>query len=552
MLSPADRRHSAGAGANRYGAISDTIIPVSLKFGKDGAQLDCRIRRDYAISSDPDYLHESLAGYWATLEYRPNSNNRALQTVLFRGVVSSESYQHASQENGVDVTFWDRLALADNVVEMYTGYYPIGTVLSMIDAMDIWPEDTDGNRLGGIDPALFERRQWGGMLSIDGIPTPQAFAMLFQNQKKDVVDIDYQGGKMLLTTRQRGAEEVDLVVGRIKATVGTKVYEVDIKDLRGVKDYSRVVTRLVGRGDITQRADTYSLTPAWDRSLDDVVLEDPSLPDTNPGVYGAVGRLYLVPAAFWPYNAESGGTGSGYDPVLWARRSSDYDWVPIENDGEIVRDETGFVHPLTGKSQMAYTDGASRLYRFNSTQICRYYTQAQEVQRRAGEFVEPTATFAELELTATFQDSVLAYDTGFRGDLPIRRTRLLKNQEYSRLTVGQFFRAYGTQLQGRVSASPPTFDHTGALVNECEDAIDVISQPAMSFTAALTRCNFNLKRGMKVRNMYDRDGDLVFENLGWFIESIDYTFNTLREGSYTASVSFDGAAEDLLGGVVLS
>lgn len=550
ILPPADRQNAATAGANRYGKITQNIYPVSLGFGKDGAELNCRVRGDYAVCSDPDYLHESLAGYWATLEYRPNTNNKALQKVLFRGVVASESSQFSIQEDGVDVSFWDRLALSDDVVEMITGWYSIGTVLSMIDEMDIWPKDTNGNKVAGIDPDLFTRMQWCGMHSIDGIPIPQAFSQIFDRQKKDVPDIIYQtDGKMLLTTRKRGDEEVDLVVGRIKAAVGTKVYDVDIRELRGVTDYTRVVTRITGRGDLTRKADTYALEPAWDRSLDAAVLADPSLPDTNP-VYRNVGRRYLVPSALWPYNAE-GGTDGNFTPNLWARRTSLEEWTPIENDGAFEIDYGGYADPLTSRGTTGWSNGLNRYVRFNTTKITNYYTSSQLAARESGDFVTPTRSFPELQITAQYQDSVLSYDTGYRGDLPIRRRRILRNREYSKLTVGDFYRRKSNVVMGRDSVTPPTYDHTNNLINECEDAIEVTCKANQSFTAVLLRCNFNLKRGMRIRNIYDRDGDLIFEDVGWIIERINYVFNTGREGAYSTELQFDSAADDMLGGLVL-
>lgn len=549
LLAPPDRRSSGGYGANAYGAITDDMYPISLSYGKDGAELTCRVRNDFAICSNDDNLHKSLAGYWATLEYRPNTNNRALQKVLFRGVVSSESYQMSANENGVDVTFWDRLALADDVVELIIGYYNIGTVLSMIDNMDIWPKDANDNRLAGIDPALFDRMEWTGHYSIDGLPVPQAFASVFQNQKKDIPDIVYDGGTMLLTTRKRGDKEIDITVGCINVAKRTKRYDVDLRSLRGVKDYSRMVTRITGRGDLTRKADTFSLEPAWDRSLDAAVLADPSLPDRHP-MYRAVGRRYLVPAKLWPYNATANLYGQ-FKPDLWAKRPDDTEWMKIENDGMI---EPGYVDeddPLRARSLSGYTDNNLRYVWFASTKIYYYYTRSQMIQRSEGAFVKPSLGFAELQLTALYQDDVLEYDTGYRGDYPIRRRRIYRNREYSRLTVGDYYKPNNDMIKGRVWTVAPVYDFSGPLTNECNDAIEVSSRPYASFTAVLTRCNFNLHRGMRVRNIYDRDGRLIFEDVGWYIESIKHTFNTGKEGSYSTELNFDSSADDLLGGIVL-
>ena len=551
LLSPFDRRHTAGAGANRYGNITQLIRPISLTQGTDGSVLSCRIPRSYAVCSDPDYLHESLCGYWATLEYRPNSNNKALQKVLFRGVTSSEPIQYSSSENGVEVTFWDRLGLADDVIELNTGYLNLGVVLSTINDMDVWPVDTDGNRLGGIDPALFERKEWSGNTSINGTPVPQAFADLFAKQKGDIPWITYDaGGKMLLTVIERGEQEIDLTVQRVRVDTGVKKRELDIKELRGLIDYSRMATRITGRGDLTRTATTVDLVPAWDTSLNNAVLANPSLVDTDPR-YEDVGKLYEIPVGMYPYNAEANGSGSAFKPQAWGRRNSLGEWMAIDNDGDLVRDGSESVDPLLGRSSTHFSDGRLRRYRFSAPQIWRDYTEEQQIQREGGAEVDPEVGFLEIQMTCMYQGPELTYDTGYVGDYPIRRRRILRNNEYSKLVAENYFRRKESSLIGRVSAAPATYDHSAPLQSECLAAIAVTSRPAISLTAVITHCNFNWLIGARVRNIYDTVGKLVFEDVGWYIEGITTYFNTGQDNAYTMELTFDNALQDMLGGVIL-
>lgn len=539
--------------ADRYGKFVDFLHPVSLSRRPlpEGSTLTTEVvwERQYAMASDPLSVYKSLIGSILTLEARYQFGSRVIKQVIFRGTLLAESKSIGENENGVSLLWNDANTLADEPIEMFTGAMAVGSVLSFLDANEnAWPLDYSGRRMGRIDAELFSMRQWTGSYSIGGLPIPVAFAQMLRSSHRLIPDINYHtDGTYVLTARERGAKEFDLVAGRINKAMGTISYVADFPEARIHIDYSRVVNRITGRGDYNKKADTVTLTPAWDRSLDSGFFENPSLGDKDP-VYEDVGRLFRFDADMWPYNAEPHGAGNVEDvAILWGRRGPFDEWKKINLQAQFVEaPQTGMRNVFDRSRNGGFTSGNYRYIKLAPSLWVDYYDTTKTASREAGNPETPDRTFMELELQAIKNDGMLQTDTGYKGTLPIRRRRIHVNRDYSKMTAGTFYRDAG---DSRTAATPEgLYDHTGALLAECNELIEDAQHAKETSDIILSHVPLWLEFGMCCRRIYDVCGTKVEKDLHWYTEGIDYIFNTGGKESWTTRIITDRDIAKGMGG----
>lgn len=539
--------------ADRYGRFVDFLHPVSLSRRPlpEGSTLTTEVawERQYAMASEASCVYKSLIGSIITLEARYQFGGRVIKQVIFRGTLLSESKSVSENENGVSLIWSDANTLADEPVDMFTGAMNIGHVLAAIDANSaVWPLDYQGRRMVRIDANLFSIPQWTGSNSVS-VPVNQAFADLLQRRGKLIPDINYQSdGTYVLTARERGAREFDLVAGRINKAVGTKLYVADMPEARISIDYSRVVTRVIGRGDYCRRADTVALTPAWDSSLNAAFLADPSLGDNDPD-YEDVGRLFRFDGNMWPYNAEPHGPGELNDEaILWGRRSLSDNWKRIRINAQFAEGpQTGSRNVFERARNSSLAGGNYRYIRLETAAWADYYDEPKKALREAGTPTTPDRGFMELEFQAMVNTGLLQTDSGYMGTLPIRRRRIHTNREYSKMTSGSFWHDAGDM---RTAATPEgQYDHTGALQDECLELLENSQHAKEGSDIILNHTPLWMEFGMCCRRIYDVCGSKVENGLRWYVEGIDYTFNTGRENSWTTRIITDRDISKGLGGL---
>lgn len=554
LLQSPSKQRSNISGPDTLGKIATKLIPITLTNAPlpEGPILETRLIQDYAICSDPDRLYTTLLGSVISLEVYHATGTRRIRQVLFRGGLLTEEKQFTATENAVNLTWATTVLLDAEPIEMILSYQSIGVVLQRLNAGDYWPVDAIGNKIGGIDSKLYNLIQWTGLGELAGVPLPQAFADILQPRKGLIPVVTYDSnGKIILTARERGQKRLDLIVPSIKDQTGSRLYKTEIKDLRGSIDYGRVVNRITGYGGMKRRADIATLTPAWDRSLDQYVKTDPSLLQRDDR-FREVGRLYRFDGDFWPLNAEgSGYTAQREDPIIWGRREVGRPWVKMNvSAGFTMVVEPGQLGLLSRKSQAGFLSGDYKYILFKSPMVTRYYTESQRIAREQGEPTPATVDFWELELQAIKQNGLLQTDTGVLGDLPIYRRRIHRNRDYSALTAGSFFRE---ATDGRTAATPDgLFDNTSALQQEVFEKIIISRNPRNSFTISMPYCAFHLEHGMTYERMIDDRGRTIFDDLDYTIEGpITYNLRVNDNSAFTTQISLDGDSVNLLGGLTL-
>lgn len=539
--------------ADRLGRFVDFLHPVSLSKRPlpEGSTLTTEVvwERQYGLASDPLSVYQSLIGQIICVEARYQYGNRVIKQVIFRGTLLTEGKAISENENGVSLMWNDANTLADDPIEKFIGAMAIGSVLELLDADNtIWPQDYAGRRLGRIDSSLFSMRQWTGAYSLPGVPMNAAFAQMLRGRHKLIPDINYQSdGTYVLTARERGTKEFDLVVGRINKAGGTPLYVADIPQANIQIDYSRVVRRIKGRGDYARKADTVTLTPAWDRGLDAAFFANPSLGDNDPA-YEDVGRLFRFNVEMWPYNAEPHGPASIDDvAIIWGRRGVFDNWKRMRLDAQFVEAPTEASRNVFARSRRGgFASGSYRYVRLVPSLWFDYYTTEQNTNRTNGLPETPERTFMELELQAIKQDGILMTDTGYLGDLPIMRTRTHTNRDYSKLTAGTFYHDDGDV---RTAATPEgLFDHTNALYAETRELLEDAQHAKETSNIGLNHVPLWLELGMTCRRLYDICGTKVERDLHWYTEGIDYTFNTGGDDSWTTKITTDRDIAAGLGG----
>lgn len=547
-------RRSLLAGSDSLGRIARHIIPISLSNAPlpEGPTLETRVAGEYSITSNADYIHESLIGSILSLEAFYKSGTRRLRQVLFRGALSSEEHQFGADENGVNLT-WSTTALLDaEPVEMFTSIQSIGYVLQRINNGDCWPTDAAGNKIGCIDEDLFGIMQWTGMIDIAGLPLPQAFADVLQLKQGLIPVVEFRDdGKIILTARERGKPDADLVVPSIQDHTGSVSIMPDVSSISGTIDYGRVVNRITGRGGVKRRADTATLVPAWDRSLDGYVTTNSASMQRSVELR-EVGRVFRFDGQFWPMNSDATGVSAPQEtPIIWGRRSYSDPWVMIPASAKFTMvTEPGQAMFLSRKNMAGLESGDYRFVVFDAPMVSRYYTTEQQQARAEGVGVAASVSFWELEIQALKQDGLLLYDTGVQGDLPIYRRRIHYNNQYSSLTAGRFYR----ELDGaRTPAEPASmFDDTPILSREVWGSVVVSQHPKYSINVTMPYCAFHLRHGMTYTRMVDDRGRVIRDGINYTIEGpIQYGLRVIGDGAFTTTVSLDSDSVNMLGGMVL-
>ena len=553
LYAPRDKVTTPNITQSRAGRITTRLRPVSLQCRPlpDGRTLTTRVRseKNYAYASDPEAVYESLVGWLLSLEVRYVVNRQPIKQFLFTGRLVSEGMQFAEKENGVDLYWNDVDVLNEKPVERFISLYSIGLVLSTLDADEtIWPLDGAGNRIASIDSSLFSLPEWTGMTSLEGQPIGQSFADLLRNKKKLIPTLTYSDdGKMVLTAVERGAKQVTLISGRIRALQGTPTYMNEIRSKRGLRDYASVVNRITGHGDYIRKANTVTLTPAWDRTLDAAVLANPSLPDSDIN-YRYVGKVFEIPGIYFPYNAEADSGAAGKENILlWGRPDPLTAWRRIGLTSDFAFATAGGPNTFIRRKNSGVGSGAYKFVVFNSVMFTDWYSADQLSQMALGNPVIPERSFWELEFTGLERGAILVADTGYTGDLPVKKWRIYRNRDYSKMEVGTFYREAG---DGRTAATPnDLYDHTGVLLRDINEMVDQSAMPKTSETIQLNYTPFFIDHGMEIAAVYDTHGTQTADKPKWFIEDWEWKFNLGTPESFTTNLNLNNNLSSMQGGM---
>jgi len=552
-LVPVPTRKNKNLNAAHVGAISTTVIPITLTDSPlpDGPVLQTRIIGSYALSSDLDRLHESMADKVLHLEAVHVVGSRRVRQKIFVGALLSEELQYSATENAVNAT-WSTVALLDaEPVEMFLSFLSIGATLARMDEGDYWPKDYSGNRIARIDKSLFGLMQWTQMSDIPGSPVPQAFADVLRPRRKliPVVSYDSTGG-IVLTVRERGKTTRDLVVPSIADHTGARQRMPDVSALSGLIDYGRIVSRITGQGGEKKVADTVTLTPAWDRSLDSVVLSSPNIVDRDDR-YREVGRLYALPENMWPLATAHGASTNTESPLVWVWDGIGDSWSRSDAQYEFMTTTAaGTRSVLDRKGSAGYTDGTYTHVFFNAPMVYRRYSAAQLQAREEGDSAYPAVGFHSIELQGFRQGGILTTDTGYHGTYPLQRRRIHKRSEYTALTAGRHYVDVGGR---RTPANHEgTYDGTPGLAREISDLVEMSSDPKNSMTIRFPFFNPSLVHGITYTRIIDDRNRAIRDNIEYTVEgAITHTLRVTGDDAFTTSVNLDSDTARLLGGLTL-
>lgn len=526
---PRDKVTNPNVTQSRKGIITERFRPVSLSCRPlpEGRTLTTRVRSEgsYAYSSEAESICEELVGWILSLEARQVVNRKAIKQTLFIGRLASDGRQFDTSENGVDLYWNDADLIKERPLQRWISLSTIGFVLSTLDADEtIWPTDGSGNRLASIDSNLFSLPEWTGMTALEGQYIAQAFPDLLQNKRKMIPVLDYSDdGTMVLTAVERGAKQLTLISGRIESLPGTPLYQNEIKSKRGVKDFSSMTTRITGQGDYIRKVNTVAMTPAWDRSLDAAVLADPTLPDVDIR-YRDVGKTFSIPGIWYPYNAEAQNGVVGKEAVtIWGRKNEFSPWMRMMVTSDYTFSTSGGDNTFMRRGNSGVESGAYKFITFQQVMYVDWYTDDQLQQMADGNPQIPERSFWSMEFTGIEKGSFLVADTGYVGDYPVKKWRIHRNRDYSKLEVGQYWREIA---DGREAAVPrDLYDHTGALLKDINDMADQTSMPKCSETVQLNYTPFFIEHGMEIAKVYDTHGTQTLDRPKWFIEDWEWKFN---------------------------
>jgi len=547
--------HANSATNQGVGSICEDLFFVGmiLDQGPRGSQALMRAKK-HAIATDPDLLADEYQDKIISIEARArDSNNKAVQEIVFRGNPGNRGMQFSETANGVDITlrdFWfyfedkpvvcpSRNKNAGQVLrELDQGFYvtnsydyitPGISVTQTAFNPPLWPVTDAGVQLAHIDPALFDLKVSMTGVAIEGQPLSEVLAYIIQRCGL-TPDLRYDGSTVYVTGRKSNIEH-ELIIGTPDDTGSN---EPDIKGLSGGKDNGQIVNRIYGFGDYERQAGNVSLSPAW-------VPTDatPAAYDTYDSLYNqTVGRLYRYNGPAWPFDAQSHTViVTGYTPepgsysdqmIVWKFNPVTSAWEPaaqkaipiaVRDDGSTAGTILDIDYGLDIRLKKGFY-----LY-FPDRQIDRYYTTAQQVQRAAGTYVDPTYGWSQFEAQLVRRGNRIRYDTGIRGDFPRERSRVHRNEGVTKLITGTRYRVSGLAgYRTRIAVDDlKGFDDTPYLKAETLDMVDKTKAPQNGYNITLNRIDLGFRKGDKITALLDKSLDPVpgFENLDWVIEAVN-------------------------------
>ncbi|MCG3197079.1 MAG: hypothetical protein GHCLOJNM_01563 [bacterium] len=541
-------------GASSRGAVRHDLELVSLdrQQGPTGGSVTLRPfgDRKYALASDPDVVAEELTGALVTVEVRRRSNRRNLQQVVFTGCVASRGIQASAKENAVDLYVRDPwYLLADTTVDLegsekLTGGQILATLngnlyterrwdkesqeyVSRITSWDPPPltEFRDGKKLFTISGDLFRRANRVPNLKLQGQTTAQIIHQVIEHAGL-IPDIEYDKKKVVIVGRERGWRKRYIRIGRVMRRADVK-FVPDVVSIRGSVDYSKVVNRVIGRGDRERTTEVVDLLPTWTSGEAASWLSDASYASKNS--HSHVARAFRVPMSVFPFGPKPTKLGGAASPeamqdrhVLWERDHAGALWKKSEakhriefgrGDGDVGAD------PLDRADDVGLARGNHALVVFEQPQRAEYYTDEQRAARESGEAATPTVGIKQFQIQCVGIGDELVHDTGVVGDFPRERVRPHFNRSLTKFTDGVRYEV-GPDGERVAVTALASHDATDRLVAETDSVAADTSVPEVSVQIVLWWEDWSWMIGDEVEEILDSRDRVVDGDLGWIVERV--------------------------------
>lgn len=333
--------------------------------------------------------------------------------------------------------------------------------------------------------------------------------------------------------------------------------------ITGTSDYTGVITdiRMIG-GEITQSI-AVKLIPAWPTELQQELFDDPVKAYEQPHVYGGVGRIWycdinhdsasIIPFVdnadlrFWTdsetwanhpgnnsdscrvmeYQGSEADT-SKLDDSLWKLCDSQFIITQYNKDNSVI------------KASRFGTLG--RLGWFNKRLALVVFKEPQlkivdKFDGSTGEYVRDYDETAPKTLVLQAMQTVgnMYYGTGHKGPYPRARWRYTSDTRFrkhvSTVETGNsnyFFKRFKLGEIGRVEQSDvPDLDMSAGMAEYALRIQKDTAKPKNNVTITISGIDRSWWLGDWIKTIIDTDGNVVKDNLDWYVREIDYNFEEI-------------------------
>lgn len=577
-----DAKSRSDTNTGLAGQVRSDLIPLgySIEPGPIGGTLQLRDPNMHWLKSGQtvDELEDFRASTF-TLEIRKRSGDRTLQDIQFRGVLDGEALSYQEENNGVTLNVRDWFAFADAPIKMptydYSGPLSAGRILYLISqgyyvqsgyefsapftrAVGFpqfpFPLDRSGNPVAGIDPDLIEIETIPYNIALTGQPLAQAFAdVLYKVNPNWIPALRYESNGFITLTRNiRGDRKRELVIHAVGSDYAAPSVKANCQSITGAKDYSRVYNTGQALGSNDRVVNVFRLTKEWTEAEETLFVATNGIPTPQTQ---HVGKAYAMPTrVFWTAGIPA--TFSSLeksDRIKARRRRTDAggDWEyfdmkvipPRQTKGSIRKGNIiDRMKPHPSEYNMVQLEMESPMFYY-------YYTEAQEAIRAAGGSVgQPSIGFYDIEVEATEIGRRLEVRYGALDDYPRMRTLAVENNNAARYVFTQRIdvdRETGsattsTDEDGDLGFGASFRDDSAFLLDQLTNIIEDTKRPGSHFSAVLWHYDPDWKLGDHVFRIRDVTGNVLADNLEWYVESIDHDLQ-----NWTTTIRLSTVINDL-------
>lgn len=425
----------------------------------------------------------------------------------------------------------------------------------------VLPTDESGNILIDISPNMVNEGSASIPRSFRGEEVTQIIEQMAEEQEIDILGIQptkTTSTKLGTITGYRiGDRQRTVVFGAASENDNADLqYLPYVNNIRGTLSYDGVITNIEVRGGAITQGFTEALVPAWPQQYNSTVLNNPDLVDLFPGVYGMVGRAYVVPLAsplqgVIPFtdvpsiragviglqSGELDPAGNTDNATVWEHRPSEGD---VDDDSAWAECSDPFIFAKYNRDmpqmRRLNIDGVSNL----DWQLHNYalviFAEPQIVENftLVGDAKVVGRTFKSVELQAMRFLGNMIYRTGHRGLYPRRRTRYIDAPQW-RKQIPYAGTRYKPGSAGRTpNLNSNYFDNTGSMTPEADRAAKNLSKGRSSLLMEIDGIDKSWLYGDTITTIIDTDGRVVEDQLDWATRGWDWMLGNQGEAVVTA------------------
>jgi len=341
------------------------------------------------------------------------------------------------------------------------------------------------------------------------------------------------------------------------------VYLPKVLSITGDMDMSGCVTDIHAIGGEITESCSVQLIPAWPSELEAELFASPVKAYSEPHIYGGIGRVWyldispevsnIIPFSdiaeprywtdddnwknhagnasdacrIWEYNGPLSDTDKE-DDTLWRECGEQYIITQYNKDN--------------ANTKVSRFGKMARLGWFNKTLGLVIF---KEPQLRKGWKIDPDTkklvenTEDQGPKTLVFQGirslGTMGYNTGHKGPYPRPRWRYLANtiwrkhlESHYSGTATYFNRRYTMGEQGRVEQdNNSSFDYSYAMQLAALRKQKECAKPRNNITISISGLDTSWWFGDWIKQVMDTDGNVVKDNLDWYVREIEHEYETL-------------------------